>query len=389
MPLPRTAFLSFAPPLIEDEDVQAVAETLRSGWINTGPQAKAFEQAFAAAVGARHAVALQSCTAAMHLALHVVGLQPGDEVLVPSYTFASVGAAVLHSGATPVLVDVRADDFNLDVEQAAAAVGPRTRAVLVTHMGGLPADLDAVHALARQHGLVVIEDAAHAFGSTYRGQPIGRLSDFTCFSFNANKPITTGDGGALCTEHDAWAERCRILGLHGITKDAWKRWTAAGSWYYEVIEPGFKYNMTDLAASLGLAQLAKAERMARRRCEIAAAYDAAFGDHPALQIPTHRPGEAHAWHLYMLRLHLNHLTLDRAAFVAELKARNIGTSVHYIPLHIQPWYRETYGYRPEDYPVAYREYLREISLPIHPRMTDEDVQDVVVAVLDIAERARM
>jgi dTDP-4-amino-4,6-dideoxygalactose transaminase len=242
--------------------------------------------------------------------------------------------------------------------------------------------------VARRHGLPVIDDAAHAFPAQYKGQTIGHLSDITCFSFYATKTITTGEGGMICTENAAWAERCRIMALHGISKDAWKRYTAAGSWYYEIVAPGYKYNLTDMAAALGLAQLPRAAAMWERRRAIAARYTAAFAGHPALETPADRPDCRHAWHLYMLRLHRDRLRLDRAQFVEELKRRNIGTSVHFIPLHLHPYYRETYGYRPADFPVAYAEYQRVLSLPIYSKMSDADVQDVIDAVLGIAAEYR-
>jgi dTDP-4-amino-4,6-dideoxygalactose transaminase len=264
-----------------------------------------------------------------------------------------------------------------------AAISGRTRAIIPIHIAGLPADLDAIHDVARAHDLPVIEDAAHAFPCEYRGWPIGSLSQFTCFSFYATKTITTGEGGMICTDDDRWAERCRVMALHGISKDAWKRYTAEGSWYYEIVAPGYKYNMTDIAAGMGLAQLGKAGRMWRRRQSIARRYNRAFAELPELQIPHDCAESRHAWHLYMLRLNLDRLRVDRAQFAEELKRRNIGISVHFIPLHLHPYYRETYGYRPEDFPIAYGEYLREISLPIYSKMSDRDVQDVIDAVRDV------
>ncbi len=242
--------------------------------------------------------------------------------------------------------------------------------------------------MAQRHGLPVIEDAAHAFPTRYKGRMIGSLSDFTCFSFYATKTITTGEGGMICTENDAWAERCRIMALHGISKDAWKRYTAEGSWYYEIVAPGYKYNMTDVAAAMGLAQLRKAHRMWQRRRDIAARFNQAFAGLPQLQIPHDRADCQHAWHLYMLRLNLEELRIGRAEFIEELKRRHIGVSVHFIPLHIHPYYRESYGYRPEDFPIAYREYQREISLPIYSKMSDADVEDVIDAVTQIVAAHR-
>jgi dTDP-4-amino-4,6-dideoxygalactose transaminase len=251
------------------------------------------------------------------------------------------------------------------------------------HIAGLAADMDAITEVAKRHDLPVIEDAAHAFPAYYKDRMIGSLSDFTCFSFYATKTLTTAEGGMLCTDNDAWAERCRIMALHGISHDAWKRYTAEGNWYYEIVAPGFKYNLTDIASAMGLAQLAKAERMLERRREIAARYNSVFGERPELQTPAERADSRHAWHLYPLRLNLDTLDIDRAQFVQGLKERNIGVSVHFIPLHIHPYYRDLYGHRPEDFPAAFDEYRRVISLPIYSKMSDQDVADVIAAVLEI------
>lgn len=379
----RETFLPFALPDIDETEFAEVKEALESGWVTTGPKTKRFEAEFAAAVGAKHAIAVNSCTAAMHLALEAIGLQRGDEVVTTPYTFAATAEVVRYFDARPVLVDVNAHDLNMRPELLAAAITPRTRAIIPVHIAGLPADLDAIHEVARQHDLPVIEDAAHAFPSSYKGRMIGNISQFTCFSFYATKTITTGEGGMICTDNDAWAERCRIMALHGISKDAWKRYTAEGSWYYEIVAPGYKYNLTDLAAGLGLAQLRKAERMRQRREEIAQQYTAAFGTMPALQTPYNHSDAQHSWHLYMLRLNLAQLQIDRAQFVEELKHRNIGVSVHFIPLHTHPYYRDTFGYHVQDFPIAYSEYMREISLPIYSKMSNQDVQDVINAVSEI------
>jgi dTDP-4-amino-4,6-dideoxygalactose transaminase len=378
----RDTFLPFALPDIGEAEYTEVKEALDSGWVTTGPKVRQFEAEFAAAVGAKHAIAVNSCTAAMHLALEAIGLRRGDEVITTPYTFAATAEVVRYFDARPVLVDVDARCLNMRPDALAAAITPRTRAIIPVHIAGLPADLDAIHELAQRHDLPVIEDAAHAFPCSYKGRPIGSLSQFTCFSFYATKTITTGEGGMICTDDDRWAERCRIMALHGISKDAWKRYTAEGSWYYEIVAPGYKYNMTDIAAGMGLAQLRKAERMWARRRQIAQRYNQAFGSLPELQIPHDRPDCQHAWQLYMLRLDLDRLRIDRAQFAEELKRRKIGISVHFIPLHLHPYYRETFGYRPADFPVAYGEYQREISLPIYSKMSDDDVSDVIDAVLD-------
>jgi dTDP-4-amino-4,6-dideoxygalactose transaminase len=381
----RASFLPFCLPDIDETEIAEVTDALRSGWVTTGPKTHRFEAEFAAYVGAKHAVAVNSCTAAMHLALEAIGLGRGDEVITSPYTFAATAEVVRYFDARPVFVDVEADSLNLPPDGIEAAITARTRAIIPVHIGGLPADMSQIRDVARRHRLSVIEDAAHAFPAKYRGQMIGSLSDFTCFSFYATKSITTGEGGMICTDDEAWADRCRIMALHGIGKDAWNRYSAEGSWYYEIVAPGFKYNLTDVAAAMGLAQLTKADRMWQRRCEIARRYNEAFSRVPALQIPADRSDCQHAWHLYMLRLNLGQLQIDRAGFVSELKRHNIGASVHFIPLHLHPYYGKTYGYQAEDFPVAYREYQREISLPIYSKMSDDDVQDVIYAVVKLAE----
>jgi perosamine synthetase len=385
----RERFLPFALPDLDGSELNEIKEALESGWITTGPKTRQFEQEFAEYVGAKHAIALNSCTAAMHLALEAIGLQQGDEVIVPVYTFAATAEVVRYFDARPVFVDVDVDSLNISTDSLEAAFTQRTRAIIPVHIAGLSADLDAIHSLARNNSVAVIEDAAHAFPARYKGRMLGCLSDFTCFSFYATKTITTGEGGMICTDNDVWADRCRVMALHGISKDAWKRYTAEGSWYYEIIAPGYKYNMTDVAAGMGLAQLRKAEKMSQRRCQIAHRYHEAFSNVPELQLPFDRSEHLHAWHLYILRLNLPQLQIDRAQFVEEMKRHNIGTSVHFIPLHLHPYYRERYGYRPEDFPIAFREYQRAISLPIYSKMSDEDVQDVITAVLNIVHRHRM
>lgn len=389
----RDDFLPFALPDVDDQELIQIKESLDSGWVTTGPKTRQFEAEFATAVGAKHAIAVNSCTAAMHLALEAASLRSGDEVITTPYTFAATAEVVRYFDAKPVLVDVDLRCLSIDPTQIEAAISSRTKAIIPVHIAGLPAELDAIAAIAARHGLAVVEDAAHAFPAKYQGRLIGspyppsafRIPHCVCFSFYATKTITTGEGGMIVTDDDALAERCRIMALHGISKDAWKRYTAEGSWYYEIIAPGYKYNMTDIAAGMGLAQLAKAERMALRRQEIAGRYNHAFDSVPQVQTPHDRSDCQHAWHLYMLRLNLNQWRIDRAQVIEELKRRNIGTSVHFIPLHLHPYYRETYGYRPEDFPVACREYQREISLPIYSKMTDQDVQDVIDAVIDIVE----
>jgi perosamine synthetase len=384
----RSQFLPFAQPDIDASEMAEIKDALDSGWITTGPKTRQFETEFAAAVGARHAVAVNSCTAAMHLALEASGLQRGDEVITTPYTFAATAEVVRYFDAVPIFVDVCPLDLNIDPDLIEAAITERTKAIIPVHIAGLPADLDAIYAIAAKYELAVIEDAAHCFPSRYKGRPIGTApsngqSSAVCFSFYATKTITTGEGGMICTDDDALSERCHIMALHGISRDAWKRYTAEGSWYYEIVAPGFKYNMTDVAAAMGLAQLRKAERMWQRRREIALQYNAAFCALSELQIPADHPDCQHAWHLYTMRLNLDQLCLDRAGFIQALKQLNIGASVHFIPLHIQPYYRETFGYVPSDLPVAFQEYQRVISLPIYSRMSGQDVQDVIDSVCEV------
>jgi dTDP-4-amino-4,6-dideoxygalactose transaminase len=376
-------FLPFALPDTDETEIHEVAETIRSGWVTTGPKTKEFEAAFAAVVGARHALAVNSCTAAMHIALEAIGLTRGDEVITTPYTFAATAAVVRYFDAKPVFVDIDPVTFNLDPSKVEDAVTHKTKAIIPVHIAGYPADLDSLCKIAQRHGISVIEDAAHAFPTAYRGTMIGSIGDMTCFSFYATKTITTGEGGMLCTQNDKFAERCRIMALHGISKDAWNRYTAEGSWFYEIISPGFKYNMSDIAAAMGLAQLRKSSLMLEKRRTIARMYNAGFEHFPQLQPPHDDKRHQHAWHLYMLRLNLERLTIDRARFIEELKKRNIGASVHFIPLHLHPYYRNLYAYTPEQYPVAYREYLREISLPIYSKMVVTDVEDVIDAVADV------
>jgi len=387
--LVRKAFLPFALADIDDTEVAEVTSVIRSGWLTSGSKTGRFEAEFAAFVGAGHAVAVNSCTAAMHLALEASGLRAGDEVIVPTYTFAATAEVVRYFGAKPVLVDVDSTSLCIDPVRVEAAVTPRTRAIIPVHLGGRCAEMDELRVIAERHDLCVIEDAAHAFPAKYKGRTVGTLSDFTCFSFYATKTLTTGEGGMICTENGLLADRCRVMCLHGISRDAWKRYTAEGTWYYEVIAPGFKYNLTDIASAMGLAQLHKANRMHERRVQIAGRYTAAFRALPELEPPPEAPADGqHAWHLYILRLNLDRLSINRARFIEELRRLNIGTSVHFIPLHLHPYYRKTYGYEPEDLPVAYREYQREISLPVYSKMTDDDVQDVIDAVTDVVARNR-
>jgi dTDP-4-amino-4,6-dideoxygalactose transaminase len=370
-----------------EEEVQAVAEVIRSGWITMGTKTLEFEKQFAAYVGARHAVDVCSGTAALHLALEAVRLRPGDEVLLPTTTFTATGEVVNYLGARPVLVDIDPITLNIDVSAAERKVTQRTRAVIPVHMAGQPCDVKELHSFAREHRLYVIEDAAHALPSEYHGKRVGGLSELTAFSFYATKTLTTGEGGMITTDNDDYAARMRMMRLHGISGDAWKRYGRNGSWYYEVMEAGFKYNPTDLQAALGLVQLAKCDVLNEARRRIAEQYTAAFNRVGALEPPVTKSDRTSSCHLYILRLNLEQLRINRNAFINELKERGIGTSVHFIPLHLHPYYQTTYGYRKYDFPVAEAQFERCISLPIYPGMSETNVQQVIDAVNEIVNHA--
>jgi dTDP-4-amino-4,6-dideoxygalactose transaminase len=386
--LPRQKFLPFALPHITQAEIDEVVDTLRSGWLTTGPKTKRFEREFATRVGTPYALAVNSATAAMHLALDALGLQPDDEVIVPVYTFTATAEVVVYLRAKPIFVDVDPVTCNLDPAQLEKHITPRTRAIMVVHIAGLPAEMDAIRALAKTYNLSVIEDAAHAFPAKYRGQMIGTISDFTAFSFYATKTLATGEGGMLTTANPEFAERASMMALHGISRDAWKRYSAEGSWYYEVLQAGYKYNMTDIAAALGLHQLARSQWLLERRRSIAQRYTEAFSQWPEVEPPPNPAHVEHAWHLYLLRLRPERLTITRDAFIQALTKANIGTSVHFIPLHLHPFYRDTYHLQAEDFPAALHAYQRVISLPIYPAMADEDVEDVIAAIEQIIAEHR-
>jgi len=384
----QTSFLPFHIPDIGEDEIQAVVETLRSGWLTTGPKVRQFEEDFARYIGCRHAVALNSGTAALHLALEAVGIKAGDEVLVPTLTFAATAAVVLHLQAKPRLVDCRPETLNLDPDQIERAITAKTRAIIPVHISGLPCEMGRILEIAKAHNLRVIEDAAHALPARFQEQRVGTIGDITCFSFYATKTITTGEGGMATTENPEWAERMRIMGLHGISKDAWKRYTAEGSWYYEILSPGYKYNLTDLAAAIGIQQLKKCDQFWQARRHIAALYTEGFQDMPEITTPALAREGQHAWHLYILQLNLERLRISRNEFVELLKQYQIGTSVHFIPLHLHPYYRETFGYRPQDLPQASAAFERIVSLPLYPKMTEAQVQHVISAVREIVRQNR-
>jgi len=378
-------FLPFAIPDIGEEEIAEVVDSLRSGWITTGPKTKRFEQAFAEFIGGGvEALAVNSATAGLHLALEAAGVGEGDEVITTPYTFTATAEVIRYLGAHPVFVDIDPSTMNIDVRAIDAAVTSRTRAILPVHFAGLPADMDSIFAVARAHGLRVIEDAAHSFPVAYKGDLVGALaSDATVFSFYATKTITTGEGGMIVSRDKELMARCRVMRLHGISRDAFDRYTSEKpSWYYEVVAPGFKYNMSDIAASLGIHQLRKAHKFLDRRRVLAARYDAAFSDLPVELPPRGGVDAEHAYHLYVLRLKAS-AKVTRDEFISAMAERRVGCSVHFIPLHIQPYWRDQYGLRPDSFPNALRAYQGAVSLPIFTRMSDGDQDRVIEAAHDI------
>jgi perosamine synthetase len=369
---------------IGQEEMDGVMETLASGWLTSGPKVKAFEKEFAEAVGAKHAIAVNSATAALHLALESLNIGPGDEVLVPTMTFAATAEVVIHLGATPVLVDCDPGTLNVSLSDLAAKRTAKTKVVMPVHYAGQPCQMQEIADFADQHGLHVVEDAAHAFPAAYRGQAIGSLSLATCFSFYANKTMTTGEGGMLTTNDDATADRARKMSLHGLSRGAWNRFTAKGSWYYEIEAPGYKYNLPDVAAAIGLGQLHQAENFLQERRRCAARYISAFADSKLIDTLEQSPDVDSAWHLLVIKLNLPALSIDRSEFIVKLNEAGIGTSVHYTPLHLHPLYRERFGYKPEDMPIASGVFEQIVSLPIFPSMTDEQLEYVIDNVLAIA-----
>ena len=376
-------FIPFHIPTIEDDEIKEVIDCLKSCWITTGPKVKYFEEKFGQYIGCKHAIALNSCTAALHLALEAIGLKEKDEVIIPTMTFAATGEAVTYFNAKPILVDCEEDTFLIDVNKIEEKINKKTEAIIPVHYAGQSCNMDEIVRIAQEFSLKVIEDAAHSFPTKYKDRMIGTIGDITCFSFYPTKPITTGEGGMACTENDEFARRMKIMSLHGISKDAWKRYTAEGSWYYEVIEAGYKYNMTDIAAALGIAQLKKSDEFYRKREEIANKYTQAFKDIPEIKTPIVREYGTHAWHLYVIQLNIEMLKISRAQFIEKMKEKGIGCSVHFMPLHLHPYYKKTFGYRAEDFPVATHVYKRIVSLPIYPKMSDEDVNYVIETVIKI------
>jgi dTDP-4-amino-4,6-dideoxygalactose transaminase len=379
----RREFLPFHRPSLGPEEEAEVLDTLRSGWLTTGPKTQRFERDFASYLGARHALGVTSCTAAMHLALVAMGVGPGDEVITSPITFPATANVIVHVGATPVFVDVEPATLNLDVNQVEARITDRTRAIIPVHMAGQPCRMDALMALARRHGLAIVEDCAHAIESTLCGRHVGTWGDAGAFSFYATKNITTAEGGMVVTENTELAERIQILRLHGISRDAWKRYGHEGFRHYETLAAGFKCNMYDLQAALGLAQLPKIETFWARRRHIVQAYDEAFAALSSIQRLETRGPVRHSHHLYIIILRTEALSRSRDEILDAIQRENIGVGVHFRAVHLQPFYRERFGFKPGQLPAAEYAAERIISLPLYPELSDRDVEDTIAAVAKV------
>ncbi|NES23405.1 MAG: DegT/DnrJ/EryC1/StrS family aminotransferase [Symploca sp. SIO3E6] len=378
-------FLPFALPDISDEEIQEVIDSLQSGWLTTGIKTKQFEQEFAQFLGRNvEAIAINSATSGLHLALEAVGVSSGDEVITTPYTFTATAEVIRYLGANPVFVDIDTRTFNIDTNKIEQAITPKTQAIIPVHFGGLSCDMNSILEIAKTHNLAVIEDAAHAIPTTYDGNLIGSLdSDATVYSFYATKPIATGEGGMLVTRNSDIAQRCRTMRLHGISRDAFDRYTSTKpSWYYEVVAPGFKYNMTDIAASLGIHQLKKVWKFQEKRAQIAQYYNSQLSTLPLLLPPQAPNDNLHSWHLYVIRLDET-ANISRDEFIQQMTSQGIGCSVHYIPLHLHPYWRDTYGLKPEDYPQSLATHQKAVSLPIYTKMNQDDQERVVKSVKEI------
>lgn len=382
------SFLPFAQPDIGEEEISEVVDALRSGWITTGPKTKQFESDFAKWLGGDvEAIAVNSATAGLHLALEAIGIGPGDEVITTAYTFTASAEVIRYLGADPILIDIDPQTFNIDPSRIEAAITARTKAIMPVHFAGLACDMDAILSIAKKHGLKVIEDAAHALPTRYRSNLIGQLqSDATVFSFYATKTITTGEGGMVVCKDAAIAKRCRVMRLHGINRDAFDRYTSkTPSWYYEIVAPGYKYNLSDIASAIGIHQLRKADKFQAKRQSMAQRYNVELEALPVQLPPPAEAGDLHAWHLYVLRLR-DDAPIERDAFIQAMSDLGIGCSVHFIPLHLHPYWRDTYALQPDDFPESLRAYQRAVSLPIYTKMSHDDQTRVIDAVKSIFAR---
>jgi dTDP-4-amino-4,6-dideoxygalactose transaminase len=376
----RETFLPFARPSIGDAEIECVAETLRSGWLTVGPRTREFERIVAGYIGVNHAAAVHSCTAGLHLAMVALGVRDGDEVIVPALNFAAAPNMLIHMGALPVLVDVDPETLNVTADHIDRAVTERTRLAIPVHFAGRPCDMDSVINVAQERGIGILGDGAHAIGAEYRGKKIGSMADATAFSFYVTKGITTGEGGIVTSHDDSLIERIRRLSLHGMSSDAWKRYSDRGPWYYEILEAGYKYNMNDVQAALGVCQMEHVDEFLEARTRIARAYSRAFEGLDGIAVPAPCPEDKHAWHLYPIQLDPDALAINRDRFIHALLDEGVGVSVHFIPIHYHPFFRERLGLGAGAFPVTEAYFERAISLPIYPLLTEGDVEDVIEAV---------
>lgn len=379
-------FLLFHKPFISEDEVEEIVDTVRSGWLSMGPKTIKFEELFAEYINCQKGIAVSSWTAAGHLTLEAYGLKPGDEVIVPTMTFPATAEIVCYFGAKPVIVDVDPDTLNISLEAIEKAITPKTKVIIPVHYGGQPCDMDEIQDIADKHNLKVMEDAAHSLPATYKGKKIGNISEVTCFSFYATKTLSTGEGGMICTNNEDIAERVKVMRLHGINRDAWKRYTDSGSWYYEVVAPGYKYNFTDLQASLGLPQLKKVDKMWESRKHIAQKYTEHFKDNELIKLHGLKPDRESSWHLFPVRLELEKLNINRARFIDELRNNKVGAGVHFMPVHQHLYYKDTFNLNDDDFPVASNTFPRLVSLPIYPGMTDHNVDYVIDVVTSLLQK---
>jgi perosamine synthetase len=381
-------YLLFHKPYITEDEINEMIDTLRSGWLSMGPKTIKFEEEFNKYIGSKKSVAVSSWTAGGHLTLEAFGIKQGDEVIVPTMTFPATAEIVCYFGAKPVIVDVEEDTLNISIDQIEKNITKKTKAIIPVHYAGQPCNLDEINEIAKKYNLRVLEDAAHSLPAFYKGKKIGTISEVTCFSFYATKTLSTGEGGMICTNNEELAERCAIMRLHGINRDAWKRYSESGSWYYEVVAPGYKYNFTDLQASLGLPQLKKVDSMWESRKHIARKYTEAFKDLDLITLHTIKPDRESSWHLYPIRLNLEMLSVTRAQIIEELKKNNIGVGVHFMPVHKHLFYSETFNLNDKDFPVASSAFPRLLSLPIYPGMTDYNINKVIDVFTSILKKYR-
>ena len=375
--------IPFHKPFYDDDEINGIVDTIKSGWWTTGPKTIRFENEFNKFIGSKYSVSASSWTAAAHLSLEAIGIKAGDEVIIPSITFTATAEIICYFNAKPVIVDVQPDTFNIEPQKIEEAITDKTKAIIPVHYGGQPCDMDEIMAIAKKYNLKVIEDAAHSLPAYYKNRIIGTIGDVTCFSFYATKTLATGEGGMLCTDDEKIAERCSIMRLHGISKDAWKRYSAEGSWYYEVVAPGYKYNFTDLQAALGLSQLKKINIMLNMRKYVNDFYNEHLKDEPLISLYEIKKDRKSAYHLYPLQINFQSLVINRSQFIDKLKEKGIGASVHFIPLYRHPYYRENFKLKFEDYPVSEQIYPRLISLPIWPGMTDGQLEYIVKTIKNI------